>query len=81
MIEYARYAVRAVGITAFLALMVFNVDVMGPRGAQATASSGTAECDLCEGYQQQCAVYCFPGGDCEADFSNEDPIAITPGKE
>lgn len=79
--KHARNVIRIVGTAIFLALMFFNVDVMGPRGAQATATSSVVKCDLCQGNQQECAVYCFPDEDgdyedCHTENSNEDPIVI-----
>lgn len=81
MMTYTRNAVRIVGVAIFLVLMFVNVDVMGPRGVHATASSPVAECDLCLGNQQYCATYCFPnenddGYHCYDENSNEDPIVI-----
>jgi len=80
MMKCAKYAVRVVGIATFLALMVFNVDVVGPRGAQAVASSAEAECDLCDGNPVLCAIYVFPDGHTIQDY-DETGVVVTPGEE
>lgn len=75
--KYAKYAVRVVGIATFLALMVFNVDVVGPRGVQAVASSVEAECDMCDENTELCAIYRFPDGTVIQDY-DETGVVVTP---
>ncbi len=80
MIEYARYVIWAFGIATFLALMVFNVDVVGPRGAQgaqAVASIAEAEWELCDENSVLCAVYKFPNGTIKKSY-DETGVVITP---
>lgn len=79
MTRYTSHVIRIVSLAAFLALVVFNVDVVGPEGLQATASSDTAECDLCLGNAEYCATYCFPDDDTIWDCyieNTDNPIVI-----
>jgi hypothetical protein len=60
--------------------MVFNVDVVGPRGAQAVASSAEAECELCDENSVLCAIYVFPDGHTIQAY-DETGVVITPEEE
>ena len=81
MMKYARYAVRVAGFATFLALMLFNINIMGPQGVQGTVSSGSTECIECDENTRWCVTYCYPDGSCTAEYDEEAPIVITPGSE
>jgi hypothetical protein len=75
--RYATYTIRALAIATFLALMVFNVDVVGSQGPELAVSSTEVRCEWCDENSVLCARYVFPDGHTILEY-DETGVVVTP---
>jgi len=77
---YATYTVRFLAIATFLALMAFNVDVVGSQGPELDVSSAEVRCEWCDENSVLCAHYVFPDGHTILEY-DETGFVVTPEED